>query len=272
MSTRETMSALADGELDSAQAVDEALALWAADPDARQAWSAFHTAADVLRSEDLAAHVADDETFLAALRGRLEDGAPGQAGQEGQAVQQGQEGQAASAEPLGLPPAIEPVAPGRPSSGAVVTPLSAARPRRARWRPPVWMGSLAAAAGVAAVGVVLWVTQLQDPSGAEVAGGPGGPTDPAGPGIRGAQGPQGMQGLQGPQGSQGSQGLRPVPAEPSAGPVPGAPIQRTDVPVTGEDMRRAADALLAGQPAPEVQTPSAGCSIKWRPGKDPSWA
>ncbi len=55
-------------------------------------------------------------------------------------------------------------------------------------------------------------------------------------------------------------------------PVPGAPIQRTDVPVTGEDMRRAVDALLAGEAAPEVQTPSAGCSIKWRPGKDPSWA
>lgn len=55
-------------------------------------------------------------------------------------------------------------------------------------------------------------------------------------------------------------------------PVPGAPIQRTDLPVTGEDMRRAVDALLAGGPAPEVQTPSAGCSIKWRPGKDPSWA
>lgn len=55
-------------------------------------------------------------------------------------------------------------------------------------------------------------------------------------------------------------------------PVPGAPIQRTDLPVTGEDMRRAVDALLAGEAAPEVQTPSAGCSIKWRPGKDPSWA
>lgn len=55
-------------------------------------------------------------------------------------------------------------------------------------------------------------------------------------------------------------------------PVPGAPIQRTDVPVTGEDMRRAADALLSGRPAPEQQIPSAGCSIKWRPGKDPSWA
>lgn len=55
-------------------------------------------------------------------------------------------------------------------------------------------------------------------------------------------------------------------------PVPGAPIQRTDLPVTGEDIRRAVDALLGGRPAPEVQTPSAGCSIKWRPGKDPSWA
>jgi peroxiredoxin len=55
-------------------------------------------------------------------------------------------------------------------------------------------------------------------------------------------------------------------------PVPGAPIQRTDVPVTGEDMRAAVDALLSGQSAPQPQIPSAGCSIKWRPGKDPSWA
>ena len=54
-------------------------------------------------------------------------------------------------------------------------------------------------------------------------------------------------------------------------PVPGAPPQRTDVPVTGEDMRAAVDALLAGQAAPEHQVPSAGCSIKWLPGKNPSW-
>lgn len=54
-------------------------------------------------------------------------------------------------------------------------------------------------------------------------------------------------------------------------PVPGAPPQRTDVPVTGTDMRAAVDALLAGQPAPEHQVPSAGCSIKWLPGKNPSW-
>lgn len=55
-------------------------------------------------------------------------------------------------------------------------------------------------------------------------------------------------------------------------PVPGLPPMRTDVPVTGEDMRRAVDALLAGEPAPQPQQPSAGCSIKWKPGKDPSWA
>jgi peroxiredoxin len=35
-------------------------------------------------------------------------------------------------------------------------------------------------------------------------------------------------------------------------------------PVTGSDMRAAADAVLAGKPAPEKQTPSVGCSIKWK--------
>jgi len=54
-------------------------------------------------------------------------------------------------------------------------------------------------------------------------------------------------------------------------PVPGLPPLRTDLPVTGEDMRRAADALLAGAPAPQPQDPSAGCSIKWKPGMNPSW-
>jgi peroxiredoxin len=55
-------------------------------------------------------------------------------------------------------------------------------------------------------------------------------------------------------------------------PVPGTPPLRTDLDVTGEDMRAAVDALLAGRPAPQPQHPSAGCSIKWRAGKDPSWA
>jgi peroxiredoxin len=54
-------------------------------------------------------------------------------------------------------------------------------------------------------------------------------------------------------------------------PVPGLPPMRTDLPVTGEDLRRAADAVLAGAPAPHPQRPSAGCSIKWKPGMEPVW-
>jgi thiol-disulfide isomerase/thioredoxin len=37
-----------------------------------------------------------------------------------------------------------------------------------------------------------------------------------------------------------------------------------DIPVTGEDLRRAADALLEGHPVPQDQKPSVGCSIKWK--------
>ena len=37
-----------------------------------------------------------------------------------------------------------------------------------------------------------------------------------------------------------------------------------DVPVSGEDLRRAIDAVLAGQPVQHEQWPSTGCSIKWR--------
>jgi peroxiredoxin len=36
------------------------------------------------------------------------------------------------------------------------------------------------------------------------------------------------------------------------------------LPVTGKDLRAALDATLAGQPVPGKQTPSMGCSIKWR--------
>jgi peroxiredoxin len=43
------------------------------------------------------------------------------------------------------------------------------------------------------------------------------------------------------------------------------------VPVTGEDLRAACEALLRGRPVPEQQTPSVGCSIKWKPGEDPDW-
>jgi peroxiredoxin len=43
------------------------------------------------------------------------------------------------------------------------------------------------------------------------------------------------------------------------------------LPVTGADMRAAADAVLVGQPTPPNQIPSMGCSLKWKPGREPSW-
>jgi len=43
------------------------------------------------------------------------------------------------------------------------------------------------------------------------------------------------------------------------------------IPVTGEDLRRALDTVLAGNPVPEEQTPSIGCNIKWRVGDEPDY-
>jgi peroxiredoxin len=43
-------------------------------------------------------------------------------------------------------------------------------------------------------------------------------------------------------------------------------------PVTGKDLRAAVDAVLAGHVAQAEQIPSAGCSIKWKPGSEPDWA
>lgn len=44
-----------------------------------------------------------------------------------------------------------------------------------------------------------------------------------------------------------------------------------EVPVTGSDMRRAVDAVLAGQPVSSKQIPSLGCNIKWREGNEPEY-
>ena len=41
------------------------------------------------------------------------------------------------------------------------------------------------------------------------------------------------------------------------------------VPVTGSDLRAAADAVLAGQPVAPDQKPSIGCNIKWKAGNEP---
>ncbi len=43
------------------------------------------------------------------------------------------------------------------------------------------------------------------------------------------------------------------------------------IPVTGEDLRAALDACLAGEPCATEQRPSLGCNIKWRPGNEPPY-
>jgi len=43
-------------------------------------------------------------------------------------------------------------------------------------------------------------------------------------------------------------------------------------PVTGQDLRAALDAVLAGQPVSSQQRPSAGCNIKWKSGNEPDYA
>jgi len=47
---------------------------------------------------------------------------------------------------------------------------------------------------------------------------------------------------------------------------PGSPI-----PVTGNDLRAAADAALVGQPISPEQRPSIGCNIKWKTGNAPAY-
>jgi peroxiredoxin len=45
----------------------------------------------------------------------------------------------------------------------------------------------------------------------------------------------------------------------------------SDVPVTGEDLRAALDAVLSGRPVSDKQKPSIGCNIKWKPGNEPDY-
>jgi peroxiredoxin len=44
-----------------------------------------------------------------------------------------------------------------------------------------------------------------------------------------------------------------------------------NIPVTGSDLRAAAEAMLHGRPVSPEQTPSVGCSIKWKAGQEPDW-
>ena len=43
-----------------------------------------------------------------------------------------------------------------------------------------------------------------------------------------------------------------------------AQINTPGIPVTGEDLRKAMDNLLAGHPISPDQKPSIGCNIKWK--------
>ncbi len=44
-----------------------------------------------------------------------------------------------------------------------------------------------------------------------------------------------------------------------------------DIPVSGQDLRAALDAVLAGKPVSPNQKPSLGCNIKWKPGNEPDY-
>jgi peroxiredoxin len=44
------------------------------------------------------------------------------------------------------------------------------------------------------------------------------------------------------------------------------------VPVTGNDLRAALDAVLQGKQVPSEQKPSIGCNIKWKQGNEPDYA
>ena len=46
---------------------------------------------------------------------------------------------------------------------------------------------------------------------------------------------------------------------------------KSDIAVTGDDLRNAADALLADRPISGDQKPSMGCNIKWKPGMEPDY-
>src|SRR6056297_3596304 len=48
-------------------------------------------------------------------------------------------------------------------------------------------------------------------------------------------------------------------------------LPKNDIDPTGEDLRDATEQMLKGKPAPENQTPSIGCNIKWKKGNEPEY-
>jgi sigma-E factor negative regulatory protein RseA len=125
---RQQLSALMDGDLGH-QDASGACKDWRDDDQLRVTWHAYHLIGDVLRSDDLAQPAARDEAFLVSLRSRL------------------------AQEPVVMAPAAAYVAP----KSATAVSASARKGRRRL------MGSLAVAAGFAAVAGVLVVMQMSAP-------------------------------------------------------------------------------------------------------------
>ena len=48
-------------------------------------------------------------------------------------------------------------------------------------------------------------------------------------------------------------------------------INSNDEALTGEDLRAALEAVLAGEEVDPRQKPSMGCNIKWKPGNEPDY-
>ena len=46
---------------------------------------------------------------------------------------------------------------------------------------------------------------------------------------------------------------------------------KSELEVTGQDLRAAADAVLSGNAPAAEQTPSAGCNVAWQPGNEPAY-
>jgi sigma-E factor negative regulatory protein RseA len=132
-SALETLSALTDGELDSAE-VARACGAWRDDADARRTWHAYQLIGDVLRSDDLSSNAARDAAFLATLRERLAE------------------------EPVVLAP--EPSREPAPEMQSAPRVVNASR--NSRWS---WMAPSAVAAGFVLVTGALLVTRGPTPLG-----------------------------------------------------------------------------------------------------------
>jgi sigma-E factor negative regulatory protein RseA len=123
-------SALADGEASGAE-VQAALSDWRSASGAQATWHVYHLIGDTLRSSELASPRLRDDRLLRAVQDRL------------------------AGEPVVLAPSS--------SNAAPVVAVSS------RHRVRLWSGAAAMAAGVGAVGVMVWLTQGPSASDAALA-------------------------------------------------------------------------------------------------------